>query len=122
MNNKGQALVAFILFLPVLFLLVGALVEIGDLLVYQKKLQSNSKSIALYGIEHIDDVNIKEKLDKLNQSNLSGVAEISINNDYVLVSVNEKKESVFSFINIPLTVDFEYKGVKENGKFKVIGG
>lgn len=119
MNNRGQVLVTFILFLPILFLLVGALVEIGDLLVYQSKLENNAKYIANYGIKHIDDLNIKSKLENLNQMNLNGKAKISVNNNYVLVEIKEKKENVFSFIKIPLTVEFKYRGVNENGKIKL---
>lgn len=119
MNSRGQVLVTFILFLPILFLLVGALVEIGDLLVYQSKLENNAKYIAGYGIKHIDDLNIKSKLENLNQMNLNGKAKISVNNNYVLVEIKEKKENVFSFIKIPLTVEFKYRGVNENGKIKL---
>jgi len=116
MNDKGQVLVLFVLILPVLFLIMAALVEIGDLLVYQYKLENNAKYIVQYGMENIEDLNIKKKLETLNQENFDGKAKITLDEEWVIVKVKEEKENVFSFVNIPLTVEFSYKGTKEGEK------
>lgn len=120
MNNKGQVLIIFVLFLPILLLILAALVEIGDLLVYQNKLESNARYIASYGVEHLDDINIKNKLQILNSENFDGKAKISINETSVTVYVKQKKDNVFTFINIPLTVEFTYKGTNKDGKTEII--
>jgi len=49
MNNRGQVLIIFVLLLPILFIILAFLIEIGDLLVYQNKLESNVRYIARYG-------------------------------------------------------------------------
>lgn len=119
MNNKGQVLVLFILILPIFILLLAALIEIGDLLVYQNKLEKNSKYIIEYGLDNIEDLALKTKLEKLNQENLNGKAKIIVDEEWIVVEVKEKKENVFSFINIPLTIEFSYKGTK-NGEKTII--
>jgi len=116
MNNKGQVLVLFVLILPIFILLMGALVEIGDLLIYQKKLESKAKYTINYGLENIEDLTIKSKLQTLNQENFAGKAKITVDEEFIVVSIKEKKENVFSFITIPLTVEFTYKGFMKGEK------
>ena len=116
MNNKGQVLIIFVLLLPILFLILAALVEIGDLLLYQNKLENNVRYIAEYGVEHLDDTNLKNKLEALNAKNLDGKAKITIDEKSVTVYIKQRKESVLNFISIPLNVEFSYKGEIKNGK------
>lgn len=119
MNNKGQTLVLFVLILPILVLAMAVLVEVGDLLVYQKKLEHNAKSVAEYGIDNIEDLNIKFKLEQLNQENFGGKAKIKVTNEYVSVTVKEEKNKVFVFLNLPATIDFTYKAQIKDGKKQI---
>ncbi len=119
MNNRGQVLIIFVLLLPILFLILAFLIEIGDLLVYQNKLESNVRYIARYGAEHIDDIDLKNKLQTLNVKNLDGKAKITIDEKSVKVYIKQRKKSVFSFVSIPLNVEFTYKGEIKDGNVVV---
>ena len=119
-NNRGQVLVVFVLLLPILILIMAALVEIGDLLVYQNKLETNAKYIITYGVENIEDTDLNSKLQTLNDKNLNSKAKMSITNESITLSIKQKKQNVFAFLKIPLTVEFTYKGTLQDGKVKII--
>ena len=116
LNNKGQVLVVFVLLLPIFFIILAALVELGDLLVYQNKLESNAKDIITYGVKNLDDADLEEKIQTLNDKNFSGKAKVKITDKDITVTVNEKKKNVFTFLKIPLSVNFTYRGYLEEKK------
>ena len=116
MNNRGQVLIIFVLLLPILFLILAFLVEIGDLLVYQNKLESNVRYIAEYGAEHLEDTNLKNKLETLNIKNLDGKAKITIDEKSVKVYIKQRKKNIFNFVSIPLNIEFTYVGETKDGK------
>ena len=59
MNNKGQTLVMFIIFLPVILILVALLINYSFISNLKLKLENNIKSAISYGLNlKIEDANI----------------------------------------------------------------
>ena len=70
MNKKGQALVEFVLILPILIFIIMALIDIGRLMIMKNHLES-----VLGSIEK-DTVEIKDKEYKIELKNKNGEVEL----------------------------------------------
>lgn len=58
MNKKGQALIEFVIVIPVFLLLVIAMIDFGNILYQKYKLENDLDYVVdLYGNDKIDDIN-----------------------------------------------------------------
>ena len=104
MGSKGQALVEFILVLPILILLIFGMIEIGNL-VYQKyKLETHVDSvIELYENEEELLESYKEKNDlDIAFSKSGNLVTVTISKDFSLIT-----PGVTKFIGNPIHVKAE---------------
>jgi Flp pilus assembly protein TadG len=104
MGNKGQALVEFILVLPILILLIFGMIEIGNL-VYQKyKLETHVDSvIELYENEEELLESYKEKNDiDVLFSKSGNLVTVTISKDFSLIT-----PGVTNFIGNPIHLKAE---------------
>ena len=121
MNNKGQTLVVFIIFIPVIILLMAFIVDTSLMYIAKSKLNDLSKTI-IKEIYDIEDKNNKvEELLKVNEINYNNY-DVEINDNKVKLSIEEEIDSVFGSMigNESYTIKSEVTGYKENDKFKFI--
>ena len=121
MNNKGQTLVVFIIFIPVIILLMAFIVDTSLMYIAKSKLNDLSKTI-IKEIYDIEDKNNKvEELLKVNEINYNNY-DVEINDDKVKLTIEEEIDSVFGSMigNESYTIKSEVTGYKDNDKFKFI--
>ena len=117
MNDKGQSLVIFVILLPVILLLMAGIVDIGNFLVEKNRYENEVKSTINYGMKHLDEENIAQKLNDLLDSNIEGKKQISIENETIKIKVNATTKSLFSdIIDFDYQIDISYIGYMDNDK------
>lgn len=104
-NNKGQSLVIFVLFLPIVVILLNALFDLGNDLVDNVKTEYEIKDTIKYGLNHIDEEDIENKLKVLLKENIKEDTNINIKNKVIKISIKDKV----------------YTGYKENNKIVIEG-
>ena len=112
LDNKGQSLIAFILLLPVMLLFMTSLWEVGQLEVTKNKYESEIKDTIKYGLKHINDENIGEKLETIINKNLKGQKELNIDGNQIKISY-EYESKIF---NKKVKTKISYIGHIENNK------
>ena len=117
MNNKGQSLVIFILFLPIIFLILAIVYDLGSLEITKQKNKSEIKSIISYAVNNSNDKNLENKINTLLDKNINGTKTINITNDEIIINVKYTKESIFpNIIKKNYKIDETYKGNITNKK------
>lgn len=115
MDNKGQSLVMFVLLLPIILVLVAGVIDLGNYSVTKGKYENEIKSTIKYGLNH-PDVSTSD-LEKLLNSNLTGVKKIDKSDNMIKIKVTTKVNSLFSnIIKLNYDIDLSYSGYKENNK------
>lgn len=116
MNNKGQSLVAFILLLPPIFILITGIWEIGNITYINNKIESETISSLKYGLKHIEEENIQDKIKILLDKNIEGTKEIIIEPNEIIIKVNYKHNNLYSKYIKPIEISKTFIGTKENDK------
>ncbi len=117
MDDKGQSLVIFVILLPVILLLMAGIVDIGNFLVEKNSYENEVKSTINYGMKHLDEENIAQKLNDLLDSNIEGKKQINIENETIKIKVNATTKSLFSdIIDFDYQIDISYIGYMDNDK------
>lgn len=115
MNNKGQSLVIFVILLPVILLLIAGLVDIGNFLVEKNSCENEVKDTINYGMKHLDEENITQKLYDLLNSNIDGDTQIDIANETIKIKVQASVDSLFTnIINFDYQINISYVGYMDN--------
>ena len=94
-NNKGQSIVVFVLIMPIIFLLIGILWEIGNQYVLESEYESEIKNAITYGLKTNNKEDLENKLKIMLDKNLEGTKEISISDDKIKIHVSKKSNSIF---------------------------
>ena len=63
MNNKGQTLVVFVLFLPVLVIVITMIINKSNMYYDKRNMENIAKEAINYGLNNIEDENIEEYID-----------------------------------------------------------
>lgn len=123
MNNRGQSLVAFVLIVPVIFLLILMVYDIGSMVLLKKELDDINYLTLDYAINHMYDQDIYDKLNEIINKNKTDVEEVNIqiDNDKVFITLKDKINNKLSLINKVGVFDIEssYVGYLDNGKKKI---
>ena len=88
MNNRGQTLVMFIVFLPLLLIIMATVIDISLMYYEKNKLDNLTMMVTEYGMDHIEDKNIEKKVKKI----------IVENDEEVKLKKMEIKEKNFEII------------------------
>ncbi len=108
MNNKGQALVMFVLLIPILVLLIGIVFDIGNYLVQKNNYTNEIKDTIRYSLKKdLNEDEIKILLDK----NIGGNKEITKENNTLKIKVTDKISG--NFIK-DYEISISFIGYKEN--------
>ena len=113
LNNKGQSLVMFIIFMPVLLLMLTLVYDIGNGL-YEKEKISNVNYMAVsYGLDNIDKVEEQDLIDIImkNTNNLDNIS-VNIENDTIDIKIDKDIKGIIGgTFNVSLIeVRREYTG------------
>lgn len=122
LNNKGQSLVLFILILPILLLVSILVFEIGNVYTSKSELDDINYLVIDYGLDHITETNLEEKLIELIKLNSNDLFYISVNveDSKINVTTKRKVKGILSKSFDIFEVVSNYEGYMEN-EDKVIG-
>lgn len=117
MNNKGQSLATFILLLPLIFLIIVGVYDIGSLELEKGKIDSEIKSSITYGLKNINDPNIKQKIHVILDKNITGEKSININGKSIQITYKNTINSIFTnIIKNGYEISQTYTGYIKDGK------
>ena len=121
MNNKGQSLVLFILFLPLLFLLIAIIYDLGSLEINKQKNINEIKNTITYGLKNINDSDLNQKLNNLLDKNIKTKTTLKIENNTITINLKYKEKSIFpNIIKKNYPIDLTYKGYLDNEKIIIV--
>lgn len=110
MNNKGQALVVFIIMIPIFFMLLGVVIDISYASYEKRKIENNIKYIARTSFDKRLD---EKKIEDLILTNLDDVKEYRVyyDNNSLNIYIKTKVNGVFSnLFNNPIkNIEVNYK-------------
>ena len=120
LNNKGQVLVCFVIMLPILLLAIALIVNLGIYGIEKRKVSNTVKDTIKYGLNHIDDDNVKDTMRDLIIQNIDDINASDINittaNSYIKINVTKTEKVLFSGFNNNLQIDVTYSGnISDNG-------
>ena len=120
LNNKGQVLVCFVIMLPILLLAIAIIVNLGIYGIEKRKVSNTVKDTIKYGLNHIDDDNVKDTMRDLIIQNIDDInasdINITTNNSYIKINVTKTEKALFSGFNNNLQIDVTYSGnISDNG-------
>ena len=125
-NNRGQTLVMFVIFLPVLIIIFAGLIEVSTINIEANKLDSINSIAIDYGLDNINDENIEDKLEELIKTNDNKIEQINIKleTNKLSIELTKYKDSIFGKIigKKNYKIVSKYKGnIKEDKKIIVKG-
>ncbi len=120
MTNKGQSLVIFVLLIPIIFILITLVWELGNLSFVESKYESEIKEAIAYGLRH-ENENLKEKVTELLDSNIEGEKDIEVSDGKIKIHVKKQYNTIYRAIfKNKFDIDITYTGYKENEKIIII--
>lgn len=136
LNNKGQSLVLFIIFIPILLGIMALVIDLGNAISKKSEIDSVLELVLDYGLEsgkafleyeeqeYLNEelINWKDDLNILLDYNLNNIdSEVIINNNKLLLSSDYYVEGIFSnILNIKgFKIESEYIGYIENNEKKI---
>lgn len=121
MNNKGQALVVFVLVLPLIILIIAGVMEMGNLSLTKNEYENSIIDTINYGLDNLDKENVKEKMMTLLDKNISGTKNIEISDGVIKVHVTSNLDGMFSkLFKSQYDINLTYKGSITDGKKKIL--
>jgi len=121
MNNKGQALVVFVLVLPIIMLIIAGVMEMGRLSLVKAEYEDSIIDTINYGLDNLDKENVKEKMDLLLDKNISGTKNIEITEGTIKIHVTSNLDSMFSkLFKKEYDINLTYRGYIVDGKKKIV--
>ena len=118
MNNKGQTLVIFVLFIPIFALVLTMVINKSNMYYDKRNMENIIKEAINYGLNNIEDENIENKINIFISKNIECEKEINIENDEITIELTKENETIkkiYCYGNIKV----KYKGKIEENKKKV---
>ncbi len=120
MNRKGQVLVMFIILLPIFFIIMTLLIDIGNLILTNNEINDVSYMVLEHCLDHLDEEDILDtsrELLKLNNKNLN-IESFKIENNKVYLNVSYQVKGIISnIVNIKLfDIDNKYEAYIKDDK------
>ena len=101
MNRKGQVLVMFIILLPIFFIIMTLLIDIGNLILTNNEINDVSYMVLEHCLDHLDEEDIidtSKELLKLNNKELN-IESFKIENNKVYLNVSYQVKGIISNID-----------------------
>lgn len=124
MNRKGQVLVAFIILLPVLFIVFALIIDLGNLYIEKRKIDNNIKDVIEYSLNNIEEnKDLENKIKNQLNLNIDNIQylDIKINDKIIEIKLEKTNNSIFSTIlNVSnLKISSHYKGYINDDKIVI---
>ena len=117
MNNKGQSLVTFILFLPILLLILYMVYVIGRMSTIRSNLDGINYLAINYGLDIMDDENAKDKVEEFIAKNDGSIDNVNVNYDdnklYIILSTRYDGNKLLKNMDF-MMIRSSYVGYIEN--------
>lgn len=108
-QNKGQVLVAFLLLLPLLFLLIVSLLDFGFLSIQKRQIESGMHIALHYASENQTSDALEEEVTELLNKNIPGIT-----------SLKTIKEDTYFEIEVTCQMRRLLKNTFRNSTYKVV--
>lgn len=121
MNRKGQVLVMFVILLPIFFIIMTLLIDIGNLILTNNEINDISYMVLEHCLDHLgeeDIIDTSKELLKLNNKELN-IESFKIENNKVYLNVSYQVKGIISnIVNIKLfDINNKYEAyIKEDKK------
>ena len=119
MNNKGQSLVSFVLLVPIIFLILWMVHDVASMVLLKSELNNINYMVVNYGLDHLDDNDIVNKLEELINKNKSGVnISVNIESEKLYVVISDHIDNKLSLFNKgkKFLISSSYVGYMEDEK------
>ena len=108
LDKRGQALVEFVLILPILIMLIFVVIDFGRIFVNQNELETS-----LNVINDIDRVSIDEEglynVININKKNKINVSISEVEDGYITITLSRKIDIITPGLNLFLSSPYEIK-------------
>ena len=119
-NNKGQALVLFVVLLPILLFVIVLVVDIGSIMTSKQDLSNINYMMVDYGLDNIGKYNLENEIKNYILLNNNDLDEIEVRvveyEVYIYMKKYEKSLIAHSFNIKGFEIVSEYKGTIINDK------
>lgn len=126
MNKKGQVLVLFIIMIPLFIACLALVIDVGYSMHHSYRLNNVNRMVIKYGLERIDEVDIRAKMVDLLYKNDSDIDsyDLVIEDNQITLKTNKTVDSVFGkVINIDFySISSEYVGYIRQDKLVIEKG
>ena len=105
--SKGQVLPIFVILLPIIFIMLFYVVDVGLMYTEKRKIVNNTKD----AINYYFDTNNRDNTIELLEKNIKGATiDIDIDSEYITINVIKKHNSIYNMINLNNEINITYKG------------
>lgn len=118
MNNKGQTLVVFVLFLPVLVIVITMIINKSNMYYDKRNMENIAKEAINYGLSNIEDENIEDKIKIFISKNINCEKEVKIEDGEIRVTLIKENKTIKKILGYG-NIKIKYKGKIEDNKKKV---
>lgn len=118
MNNKGQTLVIFVLFIPIFALVLTMVINKSNMYYDKRNMENIIKEAINYGLNNIEDGDIENKINIFISKNIECEKEINIENDEITIELTKENETIKKILGYG-NIKVKYKGKIEENKKKV---
>lgn len=118
MNKKGQTLVVFVLFLPVLVIVITMIINKSNMYYDKRNMENIAKEAINYGLNNIEDENIEDKIKIFISKNIDCEKEVKIEDGEIRVTLIKENKTIKKILGYG-NIKIKYKGKIEDNKKKV---
>ena len=118
MNNKGQTLVVFVLFLPVLVIVITMIINKSNMYYDKRNMENIAKEAINYGLSNIEAENIEDKIKIFISKNIDCEKEVKIEDGEIRVTLIKENKTIKKILGYG-NIKIKYKGKIEDNKKKV---
>ena len=117
MNNKGQSLVTFVLIMPVVFLIMVLVYNVGSMILLKNELNDINHIVINYGLDNITDEDIINKMIMLVKKNKDSINNISVNikDNKIYIILEDSIDTLIDFDGL-FRVKSSYVGYMDENK------
>ncbi len=127
-NDKGQTLVLFILFLPIISILIIMIINYGNLNMNKSKIENNIKYAIEYGLnlklnnnsEILTDKEIENKVRYILIQNIDyDTLNVTVNNNNIIVDVVINNDEFTKILNFNEKLSLKFQGRIKNNQIEI---
>lgn len=123
LNNKGQSLILFVLFIPILLLILALVIDIGKMISLKTELDNINNIVLDYGLDNLDNEELVKELEELVRLNKEDIDSIKINKeeDKIYIYLEDDNEGIFlGLVDISIfSLKSSYVGYIENNEKRI---